>query len=209
MIVKICVVIPWRSQKLRIPAQRATVRFYREALDSLDYSIIFADSKGEFNRAEARNIGVSNAIRESADIVIVGDADTIPEKVALLMAINVAITKSECVLPYTQYRSLTNLSTLIYLYLNKKFGASIFKEVFGANGSIYVFRPEVWEKCGGQDQNFKSWGGEDTAFVIAYKRVFNKDFIRIKGIVIALQHGINRRQISEANIKLVQKYKES
>ena len=123
---KICVVIPWRSQKLRIAPQRATVQFYREALDSLDYFIILADSIGEFNRSEARNIGVSKAIQESADIVIVGDADTIPEKVALLKSINEAMTKSECVLPYTHYRSLTNLSTLIYLYFNRIFGASIY-----------------------------------------------------------------------------------
>jgi hypothetical protein len=135
-------------------------------------------------------------------VIIIGDADTIPEKNAILEGITKAHADSECVLPFSEYRSLTNLSTLIYLYFNKKFGAAIFKEIVGASGGIYICAPEVWLKCGGQDERFKGWGGEDTAFAHKYKSVFGKDLARIDGKAIALQHGINRRQMSDANAKL-------
>ena len=199
---KICVVIPWRSQKRRIPAQKIVLRFYRKVLQGYSFSIILSDSKGDFNVAKARNMGVARAIQESADVIIIGDADTIPEKNALLEGITKARTESECVLHFSEYRSLTNFSTLIYLYINKKFGAAIFKKIEGASGGIYVCTPEVWLKCGGQDERFKGWGGEDTAFAHKYKSVFGKDLARMNGKVIALQHGINRRQMSDANAKL-------
>jgi predicted glycosyltransferase involved in capsule biosynthesis len=199
---KICVVIPWRSQKRRIPAQKIVLRFYRKVLQGYSFSIILSYSKGDFNVAKARNMGVARAIQESADVIIIGDADTIPEKNALLEGITKARTESECVLPFSEYRSLTNFSTLIYLYINKKFGAAIFKKIEGASGGIYICTPEVWLKCGGQDERFKGWGGEDTAFAHKYKSVFGKDLARINGKVIALQHGINRRQMSDANAKL-------
>jgi predicted glycosyltransferase involved in capsule biosynthesis len=199
---KICVVIPWRSQKRRIPAQKIVLRFYRKVLQGYSFSIILSDSKGDFNVAKARNMGVARAIQESADVIIIGDADTIPEKNALLEGITKARTESECVLPFSEYRSLTNFSTLIYLYINKKFGAAIFKKIEGASGGIYICSPEVWLKCGGQDERFTGWGGEDTAFAHKYKIVFGKDLARVNGKAIALQHGINRRHMSDANAKL-------
>ena len=202
---KVCVVIPWRSQKSRIPAMKVTVAFYQEALQGLDFSIMRSDSVGSFNHAQARNSGVLNAMQQGADVVIIGDADTIPEKNALLESINLAYSGVECVLPFTEYKSLSKAGTLIYLYFNKTLGRRLCKVVEGAVGSIYVIKPTLWLASGGQDARFRGWGGEDVAFNHAYKVLFKKDFARINGGVIALQHRA-KRFISEENKTMLEEY---
>ena len=202
---KVCVVIPWRSQRSRIPAMKATVAFYQEALQGLDFSIMLSDSVGSFNHAQARNSGVINAMQQGADVLIIGDADTIPETNALLASIHLAYNEAECVLPFTEYKSLTKAGTLMYLYFNKTLGKRFCKVIKGAVGSIYVIKPTLWLASGGQDSRFRGWGGEDIAFNHAYKILFKKDFARINASAISLQHRA-KRLISEENRNMLEEY---
>lgn len=66
--------------KTKNPGKKIVLRFYRKVLQGYSFSIILSDSEGDFNVARARNMGVARAIQESADVIIIGDADTIPEK---------------------------------------------------------------------------------------------------------------------------------
>ncbi|MDW4677732.1 hypothetical protein NQ234_25890, partial [Escherichia coli] len=81
----ITVLVPWRSQPSRVPAFEAVVEWYRRELPDAVIRPVDTDDL-VFNLARCRNEGI-RLIVDPHEVVIVNDADTLPEAHALRSAI--------------------------------------------------------------------------------------------------------------------------
>jgi hypothetical protein len=202
--VKAAVVIPWREQPSRIWARNQVANWYQENLP--EATIHYTDTADEyFNLAGARNLGVRN--NADADVVILNDADTIPEIEPLRSAIEAAATDSAVHLPYTQYRSLRYEGTMQYAngYPLRKCNHLL---VDGACSGVYVTSPETWFLHGGQDEKFRGWGFEDAAWIIAHTTLLDTEPTRHRGNVYTFHHdsAVKEGEQYEANAARCYRY---
>lgn len=172
--------IPWRESPDRIPAFERTKSWYeRHGL-----TVFAADEKRpqlHFNIAAARNHLVKTVIPRS-DVYILSDADTIPEWAPLKEAVLAVAHGSPYVhLPYNLYRHE---------------GTDGFVE--GACSGVLVFSYETWAALAGQDEQFRGWGFEDTAFALAHETLLGP-LQRHKGVATAASHIPARRDRTSVN----------
>ncbi|MGI5274755.1 glycosyltransferase family 2 protein [Nonomuraea sp. CA-218870] len=184
--VRALVAIPWRHQPSRMVAHEATVARYRELLPGVE--IVEVDTGHEpFCLAGCRNRGVRLAEERGADVVVLGDADTLPEREPLLAAIEGAATSGLVHLPYTAYHSLRADGTAQY-----RRGVPLDRcnhlVVPAATSGVYVTSPETWWACGGQDERFLGWAPEDVAWLICHRTLLGSEPVRHEGRVYALHH---------------------
>lgn len=184
--INVFVVIPWRAKPDRRYAFDVVKSWYKDNLP--DAKLIFADDgKKDFCLSGCRNIGVKNAQDSGADIVIINDADTIPEINPLSKAIVAAHQDNYVHLPYTEYRALGLLGTREFKkgIALKDCGAFI---VHGAVSGVYVCSPQTWWSHYGQDERFRGWGFEDAAWYAAHSVILGQEPIRHEGKLYALNH---------------------
>ncbi len=179
--------IPWRETEDRLPAFEATKAWYERH----GFEVFAADERKpqlHFSIAAARNHLV-RTIMPRSDVYILSDADTIPEWGALKEAVFDVIRGSQSVhLPYHLYRHERG------------------EFIEGACSGILVFGPQVWWSLSGQDENFRGWGFEDTAFRFAHETLVGP-MIRHKGTVIAASHADARRDRLSVNRRRFQYYR--
>jgi hypothetical protein len=167
--------IPWRHHPSRERAFDHTVSFY----EGLGFPIVTHDSgHAVFNLAATRNQLVREHLGDG--LVILSDADTVPEERALTAALTGALADELVHLPYHLYRDE-----------NHKFTP-------GATSGIYVFRPEAWEATNGQDERFEGWGYEDAAWRLAHLTLAGP-IPRHHGTAVAAVHDIAPRDRVTAN----------
>jgi hypothetical protein len=204
--INVAVVIPWRAQPDRRYAFNIVKSWYKENLP--DAKIILADDgKRHFCLSGCRNIGVKMAEDFEADVVVIGDADTIPEINPLNEAIQAAYKDGYVHLPYTQYRSLRIQGTREFqrgIPLDKC-DAFI---VDGAVSGVYVTSPKTWWSHYGQDERFRGWGFEDAAWYTAHKIILGQDPVRHEGNVYSMHHKSAKKEgpLYEANAQLCALY---
>lgn len=203
----VAVVIPWRSQESRIPAFETTTGWYTTHLP--DARIVTVDSPDSvFNLAQCRNLGVAECRDE--DVVVIGDADTIPERDSLLAAIDHARRAAFVHLPYDEYRWLGEIGTAQF-----RAGAALedceFELVRGACSGVYVTTPSTWIAHGGQDELFRGWGFEDAAWYLAHQTLLGETPRREPGRVYALHHTAEVREGPQydANAARMERYREA
>lgn len=182
----ISVVIPWRTQESRKYAFRIVTEWYQENLPEADI-IAVDDGRVPFCLSGTRNLGVRQAEAAGADIVILNDADTVPELSALRFAIYKAMRDDRVVLPYNEYHSLQDIGT------NQFVKGTPLSEchsivVKGACSGVYVFQPKVWWSHYGQDERFRGWGFEDAAWFAAHTTLIGREPRRVAGRVFAFTH---------------------
>lgn len=184
--IKVAVVIPWREKKDRRYAFEIVRSWY---LDNLPYAniILSDDGKKDFCLAGCRNFGVKVAEDSGADVVIINDADTIPEKYSLLESIDAANKDSYVHLPYNEYRSLRKKGTNQFLKGKNLAECDAFI-VDGACSGIYVSSPKTWWSHYGQDERFRGWGFEDAAWYTAHTVLLDKEPVRHDGRVYSMHH---------------------
>jgi hypothetical protein len=203
---RILVAIPWRAQPHREYAFDFTVERYRELLP--DAGIIDVDTEHEpFCIAACRNKAVRRAESNGHDVVVLADADTLPEREPLLAAIEGARTSGRVHLPYTEYRSLCADGTAQYQAGTPLEHCGHFT-VAAACSSVFVTTPDTWWSVGGQDERFRGWGMEDVAFLIAHRALLGAELVRHAGRVYALHHesATKHGPQYEANVALYQRY---
>jgi glycosyltransferase involved in cell wall biosynthesis len=184
---KVGIVIPWRSQPSRIPAFEAVIAWYKENLP--DAKIYYADHPGPvWLPAATRNDGVRMAEADGVDLVIMNDADTIPEINPLKEAIAAAYRDEMFHNPYTNYRMLEDRGTRQHLVKKLPIEKCSFTPFDSACYGTVVFTPSAWWKIGGMDEKFKQWGYEDTAQQVAHRVINGKDFIKHSGVCYAMGH---------------------
>lgn len=202
------VVIPWRPQPSRIDAFERVIGWYATHLPEAEVRTIDADDD-VFNLARARNLGVAAVEDDDPDaVVILNDADTIPEVVALRSAIEGARTSGRVHLPYTEYRWLGRGGTA-HFRAGGALDEAEFELVRGACSGVYVTTPGTWWAHGGQDERFRGWGFEDAAWYLAHETLLGEPPRRSEGHVYALHHEPQARSGPQydANAQLMERYK--
>jgi hypothetical protein len=202
---KIGLIIPWRETPTRIRALQEVLAWYQTNLP--DIEIFYSDRPGEFwNAAASRNDGVKRAQEAHCDVIILNDADTLPEIEPLLEAIEDCQSDGMIHSPYRLCKYFDmRMSELFYAGMNRDIlKHTLFTE---ANGGVWVCTPETWWSVGGMDEKFKQWGAEDSAFELAHTIIKGSKFIRHDGTIHCLGHeaqihdpGFNHNQMK--NIEL-------
>lgn len=203
---RVLVAIPWRPQPQREYAHDLTVARYYKLLP--DARVTSIDTIHEtFCLAACRNLGVRLAEEDAYDVVVLADADTLPEERPLLEAIDAARTSGLVHLPYTEYRSLRQDGTEQYL-VGTPLGDCDHLVVDGACSGVYVTTPATWWSHGGQDERFLGWGGEDAAWYAAHMTLLGAEPVRHAGRVYALHHDPQAKEGEQytANFALVYRY---
>jgi len=203
---RVLVAIPWRSQPHRVAAYTDTVQRYHDLLPDPDI-LDFDTGHEPFGLAASRNTGVRAAEQLDADIVVLADADTLPEREPLLAAIDAALDDGLVHLPYTEYRSLRQAGTDQFRAgVDLDYCASLV--VDGACSGCYVTTPATWWAHGGQDERFLGWGGEDAAWYAAHTTLLGAEPVRHDGCVYSLHHEASPKDGEQysANFSLVYRY---
>jgi hypothetical protein len=165
------VIIPWRPQPSRLAAFDAVVEWYRVNLPEVDVITIDSD-EDVFNLSRCRNLGVA-AIDDPYRVVVINDADTIPQRDSLLAAVDAAATSGLVHLPYTEYHWLGADGTAQFAD-GMPLEDCDFELVRGACSGVYVTTPASWISHGGQDERFRGWGFEDAAWHLAHETLLGE-----------------------------------
>lgn len=171
---------PWRPHPSRIQAANYTVAWW----ENHGFTVHLIDSGHEpFNLAACRNKAVLEA---TSHVIVIADADTLPEPGPLREAIAAAADEHGTVLPYTEYRSLRALGSQ-QAYAGTPLSACDHLTIPDACSGIYVTTKTGWAKHHGQDEHFQGWGCEDAAWWITHETLIREP-LRIPGTVYALTH---------------------
>jgi glycosyltransferase involved in cell wall biosynthesis len=190
----VTVVVPFRGGQVdREVAFAHTCAHLRRILPGA--RLIVADTERKpFNRSGARNAGVREA---GSGIVVVCDADSLPEREPVEAAIEAA-ADGLLHLPYTIFTGLTREQTLRVL-LQGHAPAGIGKpELVTTNsvgGALVIDHDAYWE-AGGQDEGFHGWGGEDVAFRFACDSLLGPTE-RHDGVLYGLWHPSEMNRTSQ------------
>lgn len=176
---RVSVVIPYRESPNRGRLLDHVLARYRSILP--DAEILTSDSGHEpFSRAASRNWGVRRA---AGEVVVVGDADSVPDEEPLLEAIQDARQSGAVHWPFDRCVYLTEQETELALE-GKPFVPS--RKKGNATGGLVVASRDTWIRIGGQDEKFRGWGGEDDAFHMMCRRTVGA--VRHEGLLVALWH---------------------
>jgi len=199
------VLVPWRPQPSRIDAFEALKAWYARHVP--EAVIRTFDSDDElFNLSACRNIAIAS-IDDENEVVIINDADTVPELGPLLAAVEAAATSGLVHLPYDRYHWLGAAGTAQFLAGTEPEDCE-FELVIGARSGVYVTTPKTWWSHGGQDERFRGWGFEDAAWYVAHETLLGEAPRRHPGAVYALHHETQLREGPQydLNAQLMDRY---
>ena len=179
------VVVPFRPGALdrEIHAEYVLGRLKGMLPDARHLGLI--DVEGEFSRARIRN----EAVRRAGDgVIVLCDADTIPEERPLREAIAGAAEDGRLHLPYTIFRALDAAHTMaVYARGADPHQIPAVETSMRSIGGIWVIRADAWWRAGGMDEKFVSWGFEDDAFWTASSVLLGEP-VRHHGVITHLWH---------------------
>jgi len=174
------------------------------------YDVIDVDSGHErFNLAASRNTGVRESQLRDVDVVILGDADTIPEAGPLAAAVRAADTDHRVHLPYGSYHSLTARGQRQHETGTPLADCDHADLSALACSGVYVTSASTWWALGGMDERFACWAPEDYAFRLAHETLLGP-LVRHEGTVYALPHadqpGKGKGRDYDAAVALYRRY---
>lgn len=162
----VVVLVPWRTSPERAILCDRVMPFWA----SLGYRIDLVDDGGtEFSRAASLNVGARRAIE---DVLILADADTLPD----LDAIKVAIEASSDGALHTPYD---------VLMLGNAEGG--YDRWDNSIGGLSVIARDAYAAVGGFDVRFRGWGFEDIEFAARCSRTLGPS-VRHAGTAWSLYH---------------------
>ncbi|QAX93509.1 glycosyltransferase [Mycobacterium phage Stubby] len=190
------VAIPYRPQPGREQAFELVQRWWK----AWGFDVFVADSDPAlpFSLSEARN----NAVRLmdqselGPGVVIVCDADTIPQRMVIQKAIQIASEPGHVVYPFTDYRYINNQWAAQAEHVNNdtlcetdfSVATPIWTKEHSVGGILVTHSKTYWE-LGGMDEKFeRCWGFEDNAFVAVADTLAK--VIRLDGQVYSFSHDV-------------------
>lgn len=183
---RVAVVIPWRGGQPDREAHHKTVRAHLRKLLPDAWHIDADSGQQLFSRAGSRNHGVRLAQDVDADVIVLCDADTLPEAEPLQAAIDSA-HDGLLHLPYVHFRGLSQNGTRLYLDGTKPEACETELAHDWATGGCLVLTPDAWWRAGGMDERMVGYGFEDTAFRIAADALLGPT-VKHSGIIWHLWH---------------------
>ncbi|HEU4757328.1 MAG TPA: hypothetical protein VFS72_11730 [Agromyces sp.] len=200
------VVIPWRPAPSRIGAFERLVAWYEHELPEFRIETIDSDDD-VFVLARTRNLAVAG-LADPDDVVVINDADTLPEPRALREAVATAPGTGRVHLPYTAYHWLGPEGS-VELDAGASPSDCSYVLVNGACSGVYVTTRRTWESHGGQDERFRGWGFEDAAWYLAHQTLLGAPPKRHEGAVYALHHVAETRagEQYDRNAALMERYR--
>jgi len=174
MIATVC--IPWRPSPSRMKPYDRVRRFWAETFP--DWPVVAEDSDTEiFSLSRARN----NAVRKAAtEIVVVADADTIPEADNVVSAVT---DPTGVTWPFTTWRLIPAEYADRPLDEFPRIPALIDPH---ATGAVMVTTVDEYWRLGGHPEEFHGWGYEDQAF--RYVAQTLSECRRIPGAAYSIDH---------------------
>jgi hypothetical protein len=200
----------WRPMR----GQRTNAKDYVESHYSPVGKIVYGTAPGKhFNRSAARNAAINNVFAcPETEVAFVVDADTFVSHEQLWAACYLAKITGTMVLAFDTYHRLDALvSDRVLRGGEPNDGRVVEHHASGA----YAIPRALWEKIGGYDERFGSWGGEDRAFWVACNAMAGRSrSYRVPGKAYHLYHPISAERNShlpeyQANIELAKRYKEA
>ncbi|MFE1645985.1 hypothetical protein ACFM35_10435 [Microbacterium sp. P01] len=201
------VVIPWRPAPSRLDAFDRVRAWYRDELPEFAVRTIDTDDD-VFVLARCRNLAVAS-MEDPDGVIVVNDADTLPEPEALRAAVAAASVNGLVNLPYSEYRWLGAEGSAQFAAGTAPIDCSVEQYVEGACSGVYVTTRRTWEAHAGQDERFRGWGFEDAAWYLAHQTLLGAPPRRHAGRVYALHHeGEVRAGVGyERNAALMERYR--
>ena len=199
------VLVPWRPQPSRIEAFEALRGWYARHLPEAVIRTFDTDDE-LFNLSACRNVAIASIDNEN-EVVVINDADTVPELAPLLAAVEAAATSGLVHLPYDRYHWLGREGTAQFLAGTEPSDCE-YELVIGARSGVYVTTPATWWSHGGQDERFRGWGFEDAAWYVAHETLLGEAPRRHPGAVYALHHETQLREGPQydLNAQLMDRY---
>jgi hypothetical protein len=113
-------------------------------------------------------------------------------------------------LPYTAYQWLGREGTAAF-FDGTALPSVEATLVRGACSGVYVTTPRTWASHGGQDERFRGWGFEDSAWFAAHTTLLGSQPQRHEGNVYALHHETQLREGEQydKNAALRERYREA
>ena len=172
------------SRQVAFDATRVAV----VALYPFNHVLVVDSGHEPYSRAASRNLGVRQAEGLGADVVVLNDADSIPEAEPLKRAIEESYNDGLIHHPFNTVWSLIPKST-------KRIGNTPLGQLRNraisrsgpSQGGIWVCRPDVWWGSGGQDERFTGYGAEDRAHLAATNTILGQSVIH-EGVLLCAYH---------------------
>lgn len=163
---------------------------------AFDYVVTVDSGHEVYNRAATRNLGVRKAEEQGCDLVVLCDADSVPEEEVLRAAIEEAYEDSLIHFPFDEVWYLIPKVTKRLANTLLQLSNRAISKGGPSNGGIWVCRPEVWWQSGGQDERFKFYGAEDRAHLAATVTLIG-DSVHHAGVLLCAYHN---RQLGEHEV---------
>jgi len=200
---RVAVMCPWRPTPDRLAAFQTVRDWYLENFP--DWYFGTADSgHEEFSRAGSRNTCVRVAEADGADVVVLNDADTIPDSKAVTAAVFGAFDDGLLHFGLDTMLYLTEEETAAY-----HAGKWPTRTALQHDSSVIAIKPASYWECGGQDERFTGYGGEDGALTSAATAILGRPRWH-KGMALSLYHDGACRDIGserwQPNSALSQRY---
>lgn len=198
----VAVCMPWRPTPDRIAAHDRCVKYWSDN----GFQVFESDSRPDRGWLcnEARNNAVRQAMSQGkAEIVVIADADTLPDNISQVHDAIDAIRngKADIVWAFDVYRHIPGR----YVDTEDLSRATIDKEYrHGSPGGIIVADAEKFWEIGGFDEKFErgAWGFDDEAFMLTARTLLTT--ARLSGVIWSFNHGVSEyvtgsRDLSDAN----------
>lgn len=182
---KVVLAVPWGTRS-DDGTRRAAFMKTSEQLSKLFpwfRTEVYDSGHSSFNRAATRNLAVRD--NRDADVIVLCDADSIPEQQPLAEAISGATSSGRIHFPFTTVRRLTRAATS--RIGRRDLSVLRYYREYPSEGGCWVFSPEVWWNAGGMDERLNGWGNEDRVFLITNHTLVGKP-IRHEGLLYVLWH---------------------